>query len=87
MSIPLRAASVFIPRGDIFSTQSFGTEEGSVAFVGIVEMVFGGTVVVDVVVVVVVVIVVVLKVAEREGCVVKAGYNCKGGRKGQKPLR
>ena len=76
---------MFIPRGDIFSTQSFGTEEGSVAFVGIVEMVFGGTVVVDVVVVVVVVIVVVLKVAERVGCVVKGG--CKGGRKGQKALR
>ena len=82
MSIHLRAARVFIPRGDIFSTQSFGTEEGSGAFVGIVEMVFGGTVVVDVVVVVVVVV---LKVAERVGCVVKGG--CKGGRKGQKPLR
>ena len=71
------------PEGTFFSTQSFGTEEGSGAFVGIVEMVFGGTVVVDVVVVVVVVvvvIVVVLKVAERVGCVVKGGY--KGGRKG-----
>ena len=63
-------------------TQTFGTEEDSGALVGVVEMVFGGTVVV-----VVVVVLVVLKVAEREGCVVKAGYNCKGGRKGQKPLR
>ena len=62
-------------------TQTFGTEEDSGALVGVVEMVFGGTVVV------VVVVLVVLKVAEREGCVVKAGYNCKGGRKGQKPLR
>ena len=80
MSIHLRAASVFIPRmcswvcsWTFLLTQTFGTEEDSGALVGVVEMVFGGTVVV------VVVVLVVLKVAEREGCVVKAGYNCKGG--------
>ena len=65
------------PEGTFFSSQTFGTEEGSGALVGVVEMVLGVTVV-AVVVVVVVVVVGVLKVPGGVGCVVKAG--CKGGR-------